>query len=520
MSVRNWILAVSILGLLTAGAPAWAQSTADPADDGPALTVTDGLTQDQLAKELDDAAKGGDAVFQSYLDYIRSLGLLVFTTPFNEKDGLGDGPYMEGEGSPLTPGSRPTLQGNGLFLRANGLDSQSCNECHNLVSHAERPPHLGIGGVGGVVTNAIIAPSLIDVADSFDKRVQYVAGYDPDLPLGEDGVADFNGRFSNAPFLFGGGGVELVAKEMTKDLEKILRQLEEGPPGVSVSLDTKGIRFGSATKLLDGTIKLDLQGLGLIDLDPEHPLTDAQQIVVRPFGRKGDRFTMRDFDVGAMQFHFGIQPVEAIDPTGPADPDHDGVVNELTVLEMTVLDIFSVTNPPPTEDLFVDSHGKELFKEIGCAKCHQPYFATSSSLLTLSYPEVPEDPDAHVYARINLRRVGFTPDPDGPGVLVPLYSDLKRHDMGPGLAEDMETKRAAVPNRQFITARLWGISDTGPYLHDGRATSIYQAIIRHGGEAEKAREYFKGLPINDKISLLKFLKSLHTPPHPNEDITP
>ncbi len=519
MSVKCWIFAVAILSLVLAGAPAWAQLTADPADDGPALTVTDGLTQDQVVLELDDASKESDAVFQSYLDYLRTLGLLVFTTPFNEKDGLGDGPYIKGEGSPLAPGSRPTLQGNGQFLRVNGLDSQSCNECHNLVSHAERPPHLGIGGVGGVVTNAIIAPSLIDVADSLDLRVHYLAGHDPDLPLEEDGVADFNGRFSNAPFLFGGGGIELVAKEMTKDLEKILKQLKSGPSGVSVSLDSKGIHFGSATKLLDGTIKLDLQGLGLIDLPGDKPLTDEEQIVIRPFGRKGDRFTMRDFDLGAMEFHFGIQPVE--DPNvGSADADHDGVYRELSVLEMTVLDIFSVTNAPPIENTSLDTHGKDLFKEIGCAECHQPTFATQSSLLTLSYPEVPEDPDAHVYARLNLRQVGFPPDPNGPGVLVPLYSDLKRHDMGPGLAEDLETDRAKVPNREFITARLWGLADTGPYLHDGRATSIYQAIIRHGGEAEKAQENFKGLPLTDKISLINFLKSLHTPPHPNEDITP
>jgi mono/diheme cytochrome c family protein len=511
---------VLALGPIAAGSPAQAQ-VVDPGDDGPALTVTDGLTQGQIVQDLQDALQHGHDAFLQELAFYRSLGLIVFTTPFNEKDGLGDGPFIQGEGSPLDPGSRPTLQGNGQFLRVNGLDSQSCNECHNLISHATRPPHLGIGGVGGVVTNAIIMPSVIDVADTTDNRVTYVAGHDPDLPLATDGVADFNGRFANAPFLFGGGGVELVAKEMTKDLEAILQNLiDQQPPGVTVSLDTKGVHFGTATKLTDGTIKLDLQGLGLIDLDPVHPLTDAQQLVVRPFGRKGDHFSMRDFDIGAMEFHFGMQPVEAFNPALTPDPDQDGVPNEVTVAEMTVLDLFNVTNPPPVGASDTDTHGRELFTQVGCANCHTPSFTTDSPYLTLSYPEIAEDPDAHVYTSIDLRDFGFAQDPNGPGVLVPLYSDLKRHDMGAGLAEDMETDRAKVPNKEFITARLWGISDTGPYLHDGRATSIYQAIVRHSGEAKYSEVAFGLLSDADKVDLINFLKSLHTPPHPNEDITP
>ncbi len=349
----------------------------------------------------------------------------------------------------------------------------------------------------------------------------YVAGHDPDLPLKEDGVADFNGRFSNTPFLFGGGGVELVAKEMTRDLEAILQNLiHQQPPGVTVALDTKGIHFGTATKLTDGTIQLDLQGLGLIDLDPAHPLTDAQQIVVRPFGRKGDHFSMRNFDIGAMEFHFGLQPVEDFSPATTPDPDRDGVPNEVTPAEMTVLDLFNVTNTPPIEVSSTDTHGRELFTQIGCAECHTPSFTTDSPYLTLSYPEVAENPDANVYVKIDLRDFGFAQDPAGPGVVVPLYSDLKRHDLGSGLAEDLETHRAMVPNKEFITARLWGISDTGPYLHDGRATSIYQAIIRHGGEAAHSEQAFENLSDADTIDLINFLKSLHTPAHPNESITP
>jgi hypothetical protein len=88
---------------------------------------------------------------------IRLAGLRVFTTPFNKIDGYGDGPMDFND--TVSPGGRPTLQGNGTLLRANGLDGQTCLECHSLLSAATVPPRLGIGGVGGSVTNAMIMPT-------------------------------------------------------------------------------------------------------------------------------------------------------------------------------------------------------------------------------------------------------------------------------------------------------------------------------------------------------------------------
>jgi hypothetical protein len=98
---------------------------------------------------------------------IRLAGLRVFTTPFNKLDGYGDGD--------ADPGGRPTLQGNGTLLRVNGLDGQTCLECHSLLSAATVPPRLGIGGVGGSVTNAIIKPTAMDPADlDFDKNTVHL----------------------------------------------------------------------------------------------------------------------------------------------------------------------------------------------------------------------------------------------------------------------------------------------------------------------------------------------------------
>ena len=453
---------------------------------------------------------------------LRVMGLSVFATPFNNHDGLGDGPFDQDEWNddPIAFGNRPTLQGNGTFLRVNGLDAQSCNECHTIESNRTNPPTLGIAGVGGAVQNAIIMPSLIDVADSSDGRVAYEDDHEPDLPLVPDGVADYNGRFSNPPFLFGGGGVELLAKEMTEDLQGLLA-LARANPGTTVALDTHGVNFGSITALDEDTVLLDeVEGIGPEDITQAVP---EEALVVRPFGRKGENFSMRDFDRGAMQFHFGIQPVEVVGEG--VDDDLDEVTDEVTVAEMSVLHIFDTTNARPFMAKQNDEteRGFENFMAVGCVQCHMPVLQTRSRLLPLAYPEVANDPWANVYFWIDLAKdLGsnsgdtFEVAPAG-GVYVPLFSDLKRHYMGPNLAETFE--RGAIANGEFITARLWGIADTGPYLHDGRATTLYQAIERHGGEAQTVRDAFiDDLSEDDQSALISFLLTLKSPEGANADL--
>jgi hypothetical protein len=490
---RLIVLLLSLLTLLVA-VPASAEGPAHP--DIPNLA--------QLIADFDAGTLT--------LEQLRAMGLSVFATPFNLHDGLGDGSYDPIETNRLAFGHRPSLQGNGQHLRVNGLDAQSCNECHTIVSNRSRVPTLGLGGVGGVVQNAIIMPSMIDVADSSDDRVLFKAGHEPDLQMVEDGIADFNGRFANPPFLFGGGGVELVAKEMTEDLQKILDTARTAPAGTVLPLDTHGVSFGTLKSLGGGDVYLDVEGIGPEDTDNHRP---EEVLVVHPFGRKGENFSMRDFDRGAMQFHFGIQPVEVVGEG--IDEDGDGVSNEVTVAEMSVLHIFDVTNPKPfLQALSRDGRaGQRVFAEIGCSGCHIPSIHTRGRNVPLAFPEIAERPWENVYLEIGLIQVGFHPVPRG-GVQVPMFSDLKRHAMGPRLAETFEHGELA--NDEFITARLWGIADTAPYLHDGRATTLYDAIELHGGEAQTARDAFVALSERDRENLLTFLGKLRTPIAPNQEL--
>jgi len=411
---------------------------------------------------------------------LRAEGLRIFTTPFNRLDGYGNGP-MNPEDT-LSAGGRPTLGGNGTYLRVNGLDAQTCLECHTQISAATIPPKLGIGGVGGSAANAIILPTQIDTADLQDG----------------DGEAGFNGRFANPPFLFGASGVELLALEMTEDL-LALRDQAISQPGDRIALVTKGVRFGSI--VADANGELDTSAVEGVDDD----------LIVRPFGRKGEFATTRDFDIEAMQFHFGMTPVEVVGQG--VDGDNDGVVDEITVGELSVLQIFATTAPRPFQlDLSpAGERGNASFVELGCENCHRSSLDTRGKSLPLRFPAQADQPRQNIYRQIKLTRSapGFAPN-DGGGVTVPLFADLKRHDMGAGLAEDFGLVTDE-RNREFTTARLWGIADTAPYLHDGRATTLTDAILMHGGEAQAARDGFAALTPEAQSDVIEFLRSLRVP---------
>ena len=404
---------------------------------------------------------------------LRRMGGLLFSTPFTKLDGHGHGPVSPPEPDVLE--TRPTLQGNGTFLRLNGLDAQSCMECHSVLSNATVPSRFGVGGVGLGSANVMAKVTWVDPTSG--------------------GEENFAGRFINPPFVFGSGGVELLGKEMTLDLQQLRAQARQNP-GTRVALVTKGVSFGSISCQQDSTC--DTSQVEGVDAD----------LVVRPFGRKGEFATVRAFDVEAMEFHFGMEPVELVGEG--VDRDDDGVTNEVSIGQISALHIFNTTLAPPIMTLSSEAQdGQELFAHIGCADCHIPSLTTTSPMLTYSFPEVPTDPTANVFYSVDLRDYPtFFEEADQGGIMVPLFADLKRHDMGPELAESFGEELAA----QFTTARLWGVADTAPYLHDGRALTLTEAITLHGGEAQAARDAFVDtLDAQEKETLLSFLRSLRTP---------
>lgn len=128
--------------------------------------------------------------------------------------------------------------------------------------------------------------------------------------------------------------------------------------------------------------------------------------------------------------------------------------------------------------------GKEVFHSLGCASCHTP---------------------KHVTHRLEGR-------PEQSFQLIWPYTDLLLHDMGEGLADNRPEGRAT--GREWKTPPLWGIGMTKAvsghtqFLHDGRARSLLEAILWHGGEAQAARDGVVTLPADDRAALIAFLESL------------
>lgn len=415
---------------------------------------------------------------------IRAAGAKVFTVPFNRFDGIGDGPpdiYDDTKAFPFRGDRAPLQNGMTMMLRINGLDAQSCLECHSVVS-TTGIPRFGIGGHGGISASPMPRTQVLDAAVNTGVL---------------DGITETTGRVINPPFMFGAGGVELLAKEMTRDLQAIKSAAEDAPSGTELDLVTKGVDFGTVTSNGDGTV----------DIEITNDLGIDEDLAVRPFGRKGENFTIRDFDRGAMAFHFGIQSLDVFDPG--TDPDGDGITDELTIGEMSALSVFLATTPSPKRvKLKGDAvAGEELFGSLGCVSCHIPEMQTESKYLTQSFPDIATDPDANVFMNIDLSMKPAKFKKSGKGLVIPLFADLKRHNMGPELAETTGGELDPF----FTTARLWGIADSAPYLHDGRAATLTEAILAHGGEALAIRNNFESLADQQRIELLAFLRSLKLP---------
>jgi CxxC motif-containing protein (DUF1111 family) len=109
-----------------------------------------------------------------------------------------------------------------------------------------------------------------------------------------------------------------------------------------------------------------------------------------------------------------------------------------------------------------------------------------------------------------MRRPGIAYDAAVGGYPVWLFSDLKRHDMGNANAAQHVQRGVAL--KEYLTPRLWGVADSAPYLHDGRAPSFDYAIAGHDGEGTAARAAFAALGWEEKNALRVYLMSLRRVP--------
>ncbi|MEO5602013.1 MAG: di-heme oxidoredictase family protein [Cyclobacteriaceae bacterium] len=201
------------------------------------------------------------------------------------------------------------------------------------------------------------------------------------------------------------------------------------------------------------------------------------------FGKKGAAYDLHQQTAQAYNEDIGITSTyEAFDT-------HSGFAIDPEITDQTILDVVfylkTLKAPIPRNSNQNDIiSGKGLFNEIGCVKCHRPEMKTGISSIAA------------------ISNKTFYP-----------YTDLLLHDMGPGL-DDGYTEGSAKTS-EWKTPALWGLglskfSQGGGYflLHDGRARSIEDAIILHGGEAQSSNEKYQSSTETEKRNLIRFLESL------------
>ena len=520
---RGWICSscVALLCLpavLGCGrAPAGAAADLEP----PALPV---IALDEVAAfPLEAHVESADIAAGTWdLARLLEAGRLLFHTNYNGLDGVGIARRPDG-----------TVVDRFAPAGPRGPGAQSCGSCHGFP----------VPAAAGLAHTQISS--------------------DPD----QNDTPPWNVR--SVISVFGNGILQRLAEEMTEELHRLRDEAAaeaKATPGTAArrELAAKGIDFGAitATAYAAGEVSFDVSRLEGIDPD----------LVVRPFGWKGDTPNVRPFIAGPAIGGLGMQPEELLwkNPKSAdvPDPDGDGVARELSVGDITAMTVYDAAQetpaelerlaalglvaPPSPADVARIAAGRAAFSSIGCAGCHVPEMRLEDTVF--EEPTLRGGGNYHD-AALAARDPGYDParpfrfdlltDAEAPrvephpegGAIVRLYGDLKRHRMGRRLADPAgpsesgradfdpvmhDGEKVMIPEDVFLTAELWGVGNTGLWLHDGRAGTLREAVELHGeddppgageagrSEAQESRDAFGALSEGEQSAVIAFLKSLVT----------
>lgn len=285
--------------------------------------------------------------------------------------------------------------------------------------------------------------------------------------------------------LAGAALIEIAAREATAELAALrdatIALARQRGSDVTTLLATRaGASFGRLTAHADGT--LDTSSLAGIDAD----------LVVRPFGARGDHASLREAVQSELEARLGLTVGEP--PPSLAETQRTALVTYLALLAPPVEEA-----PSDPDFGLASATGRERFVALGCATCHVPELEISSTRFEVGS-------GVTVDVAVDGESPRLVPRPSDGAWIVRAYTDLRRHAMGPGLA-DAHAIDAREPDA-FVTPPLWGCASSAPYLHDGRAGSIEDAILAHGGEAESARAAYEALGYTERGELRLFLTTL------------
>lgn len=382
--------------------------------------------------------------------------------------------------------------------------------CSDLLTSAPDPGNVFDGPVDGLSASELT--QFLRGDEEFGRRFAPATGLGPifnDVSCASCHSGDGRGRPANALTRIGSpdddmyrslGGPQIQDRAIPGAIP------ETAPQGVPISLRLPPPVFGV------GLIEAIPEGEILSRADPEDRNGDGisgrPNWVVPPswvplaepgsgsaarvgrFGRKAQTSSILQQTVEAYLQDMGITtdflPDENHHPVGHPYDAADVVPDP----EVPAGTVFAVVNylrmlaaPAPGQPNATRDRGSALFTEIGCALCHVPVLHTGP---------------APIGALANKP--------------VTLYSDLLLHDMGDALADHRPDGSAN--GREWRTAPLWGmrlirqfLNGEAFLLHDGRAGTIEEAILLHGGEAQRSRDRFNALNPSDRAALVEFVGS-------------
>ncbi len=421
------------------------------------------------------------------LDKLIRQGRVLFKANFTREDGVGR--PMATQAIIPTKRKRPARH---TFSRTAGLDANACSSCHNQPL---------VGGAGDFSTNVFVSEGF-QLAD-FDS-------IDPQFS---------NERNTN--HLFGAGLVELLAREMSRDLIALrtnaLLTARSTGQDQRIALISKGIEFGFITASPDGLVKTnEIDG---VDTD----------LIIKPFSQKGVMTSLRQFTVNALNHHHGMQATERFGSrwTGTDDFDEDGFSDEITSGDISALVAWQATLEPPQKMLpeslqwqAAAQRGQQVFQSLGCEQCHRPTLPLDSLMFedpgpfdvagTLRKTDIEKNNSSRYEVATEQWLQTLEQDEQGRW-LVPLFGDLKRHVIADktidSLGNELLSQRF-VERNVFMTAELWGVGSTAPYGHRGNMTTLPEVIAAHGGAARKTRDAYMALKAAEQSDIDAFLKTL------------
>jgi CxxC motif-containing protein (DUF1111 family) len=383
----------------------------------------------------------------------------------------------------VAPASAAGRDGLGPLFNAN-----SCSACHADDGRGRPPLAAGDVGVGAVV---FISPRDADGAPhpvyGVQIQDQAIPGVAPEAALVLEERLE-PGRYADgAPYELA-RIVPTLARPAYGPLGELRLSLRIGPQLIGGGL-LEAVDDAAILALADPD---DRDGDGI---SGRARLVAGSEPRVGRFGWKASQPTLDAQVMAALHEDMGLtNPAHTAEPTMPAqeidapsggDPatgapevDAHKVARLAHYCRVLAVPAQRGAGTPEVE------RGRALFAEAGCARCHAPTLRTGD--------RSPIE---------GLRGVEFHP-----------YTNLLLHDMGDGLADDRRDGDAT--GREWRTPPLWGlglietVNGHTRLLHDGRARSIEEAVLWHGGEAQRARDAYVAMPAAERAALLAFLRSL------------